>query len=320
MKHKENADYFTLVAVAVVVIVVAFILGQYIAGKANAPNACRDQFALCPDGTRYLKSQCTGGQPNEVRYFADPCLGHAAATPTPAVASPTAVPTAPASADVTKNPAAYACAQSIDCVLAQQGCCGCEMGGKSVAINSNYLDDWKNRFAASCAGIACTAMYACGGLRAVCVSGTCQVASANASAAPTETAATPIPGGFDAVSSGLSKLVYADLSLTKPCVDNSYYGSPSYYCSSQADTATGIIRYYFSLQSKINFKYEPAAGFLNANISGRQVHVAGENKSGEAFTDLEFYCNDYAYRVASYYPTGIGEQQGLAGKLLALCS
>ena len=59
-------------------------------------------------------------------------------------------------------PEAQVCQVDADCVEAPAGCCGCNNGGESVAINRKYLSQWMLSLALSCGGGgACLTVYLC---------------------------------------------------------------------------------------------------------------------------------------------------------------
>jgi len=72
---------------------------------------------------------------------------------------------------VPADPNPYACESSSDCVMAKADCCGCQMGGTSVAINRDFAD-MAGPDPLICAHIACLAYYNCFGV-AHCIDGMC---------------------------------------------------------------------------------------------------------------------------------------------------
>jgi len=49
----------------------------------------------------------------------------------------------------------YSCAYDRDCAKASSGCCGCNEGGKAMAINKNFADQWNANLTKDCKDIAC---------------------------------------------------------------------------------------------------------------------------------------------------------------------
>ena len=72
---------------------------------------------------------------------------------------------------VPEDPNPYACAVDADCVAVNADCCGCSMGGTSVAVNRAFADV-ASPDPATCVGTACLAVYNCRGTPA-CVDGLC---------------------------------------------------------------------------------------------------------------------------------------------------
>lgn len=68
-------------------------------------------------------------------------------------------------------PNPYTCEQDSDCVSVNATCCGCEMGGTSVAVNKDFADI-ASPYSELCAHIMCPAVYRCIGTPA-CVGGLC---------------------------------------------------------------------------------------------------------------------------------------------------
>lgn len=67
----------------------------------------------------------------------------------------------------------FACASDDECVVAKADCCGCQMGGTSVAVNRDHADE-VGPDPESCQHIACKAVYTCRGNPA-CVDGQCMI-------------------------------------------------------------------------------------------------------------------------------------------------
>ena len=69
----------------------------------------------------------------------------------------------------------FDCTVDEDCVKIQEGCCPCNDGGKSIAINRNYTDQWKERLQCE-PNTACPMVYLCNGLQLpACIDGQCQL-------------------------------------------------------------------------------------------------------------------------------------------------
>ena len=49
-----------------------------------------------------------------------------------------------------------ACQEDSECMLVQEGCCSCNMGGKKVPINSDNTNEYKGGF--KCDEVSCLAM------------------------------------------------------------------------------------------------------------------------------------------------------------------
>jgi hypothetical protein len=50
------------------------------------------------------------------------------------------------------------CEKDDECILVQDGCCGCSMGGKNTAINKIHKDWWDNKISSECREIVCIAV------------------------------------------------------------------------------------------------------------------------------------------------------------------
>lgn len=67
-----------------------------------------------------------------------------------------------------------------DCILVPADCCGCEQGGRSIAISESSLDLWLELTRRRCEGVDCASVNVCASLKAECADGHCQaVASPN---------------------------------------------------------------------------------------------------------------------------------------------
>jgi len=70
----------------------------------------------------------------------------------------------------------YSCLRDNDCIMVPLDCCGCNMGGKSTAINSMYKEEWESRRKEKCKDTVCMAVYLCGNERPRCAGGRCVLA------------------------------------------------------------------------------------------------------------------------------------------------
>ena len=72
-----------------------------------------------------------------------------------------------------------ACSQDTDCILAPQGCCGCNSGGQQDALNKKYSEALKARRGKGCAHQGCLAVIndspECQAKQAQCIKGQCEV-------------------------------------------------------------------------------------------------------------------------------------------------
>jgi len=69
----------------------------------------------------------------------------------------------------------YACESNEDCVKTQAGCCPCNMGGSSVAINAHCTDEWRAQM--DCPpNLVCPAWFNCDSSSPVCAAGECKLA------------------------------------------------------------------------------------------------------------------------------------------------
>lgn len=67
----------------------------------------------------------------------------------------------------------FACQQDSECTVTKADCCGCQMGGTSVAVNKKYKDQ-VGPADGQCDGMMCLAVYMCFGSPA-CVGGQCVI-------------------------------------------------------------------------------------------------------------------------------------------------
>jgi hypothetical protein len=68
----------------------------------------------------------------------------------------------------------FACESSEDCVKTNAGCCPCNMGGSSVAINAICVDEWRAQI--DCPpNLVCPAWFNCDGSSPVCTAGKCKL-------------------------------------------------------------------------------------------------------------------------------------------------
>ena len=66
----------------------------------------------------------------------------------------------------------YACTENEDCVKTNAGCCPCNMGGQSTALNASCVDEWADQL--NCRpDINCMAVYRCDNSVAVCQNERC---------------------------------------------------------------------------------------------------------------------------------------------------
>ena len=52
----------------------------------------------------------------------------------------------------------YACEIDNDCILVQDGCCGCGGGGKNTTINKKYEETYLNKTGLICKNVDCGAV------------------------------------------------------------------------------------------------------------------------------------------------------------------
>ena len=69
---------------------------------------------------------------------------------------------------------AFACETDTDCVSVPADCCGCSMGGESLAINGDYADARRP----VCEGTFCPAVYLCRDEQPACVANRCELVPA----------------------------------------------------------------------------------------------------------------------------------------------
>ena len=74
-----------------------------------------------------------------------------------------------------KQPVAQ-CTQDSDCVLVDEGCCGCRSGGRMIAIHSSQQAEHKSNLQRKCSegGGMCLGQYLCGEYTKQCLNSTCQ--------------------------------------------------------------------------------------------------------------------------------------------------
>ena len=69
----------------------------------------------------------------------------------------------------------FDCTVDEDCVKVDAGCCSCKQGGKSTAINKNYVNQWKDKLDCQ-PNTMCPDVYMCNGLELpTCQDGQCQL-------------------------------------------------------------------------------------------------------------------------------------------------
>lgn len=268
--------------------------------------ACSDEYGTCADGSTFLNRQCVNGNLSQVYYVRDPCSGKPVApAPTTSVV------------DVLSDDAVYSCQSDYDCVLVKGDCCGCAMGGKETAISKLYSGAWEAYWASKCDGTACAAVYGCAdGLSAVCRNARCAAVSAVATPVPTASVKASAPSKFYDSAAALSALVQSELGLPVKCVNGSVYRDLNYYCVSDRDAQTGMVNYSFSLRQNVLFPYSVAAGYENAEVSGRPVRMTSES----GITSLQVFCANYTYKVAAAYPSSQEQQYKFSEKLAGICS
>ena len=66
----------------------------------------------------------------------------------------------PISTPIANNPinSRDACQQNSDCVVVQNGCCGCNGGGKNIVINKGFLEKYNNKIEKECKDTGCVAV------------------------------------------------------------------------------------------------------------------------------------------------------------------
>jgi hypothetical protein len=65
------------------------------------------------------------------------------------------------------------CSEDSDCVEIHADCCECNNGGTQIAINNQYLEEWKNAIKTKCQDMACATVYNCKEGKAICENGKC---------------------------------------------------------------------------------------------------------------------------------------------------
>jgi hypothetical protein len=71
------------------------------------------------------------------------------------------------------------CAQDLDCIYVQNGCCDCANGGEDIAVEVTKLTEFMEKF--DCTNVACTmiaATPACGTGTVACKTGLCEYTAA----------------------------------------------------------------------------------------------------------------------------------------------
>lgn len=67
------------------------------------------------------------------------------------------------------------CTIDSDCTLVQEGCCSCNMGGKTIAINKRYEKEWNENITKNCPqDTVCIALYNCFNYQARCIEKRCE--------------------------------------------------------------------------------------------------------------------------------------------------
>ena len=57
-----------------------------------------------------------------------------------------------------KNKDVGYCEKDADCTTTDDGCCGCNYGGKAISINKKYFDYWNEKLRKECVDIFCPAV------------------------------------------------------------------------------------------------------------------------------------------------------------------
>ena len=72
----------------------------------------------------------------------------------------------------------FVCEKASDCVAVPAGCCGCDSGGRNIAINKKYVDYFTERLKTKCEGTMCATVVSndpsCSATPD-CVEGLCQL-------------------------------------------------------------------------------------------------------------------------------------------------
>ena len=72
----------------------------------------------------------------------------------------------------------FQCHENSECIIVTAGCCDCNAGGRSIAINARYQDYWQNRWVEQCADTMCASVISkdpsCTA-EPVCFEGLCQL-------------------------------------------------------------------------------------------------------------------------------------------------
>lgn len=120
-------------------------------------------------------------------FFVWGCTSSAPQSPQLEQHSPSAAKTVPSDVKDSKaNPITVhietlekVCSQDTDCILASQGCCGCNSGGQQDALNKKYSETLKGRRVKGCAHQGCLAVIndspECQAKQAQCIKGQCEV-------------------------------------------------------------------------------------------------------------------------------------------------
>lgn len=67
-----------------------------------------------------------------------------------------------------------ACQVDEDCVLVPADCCGCNNGGKSIAVHKSQQESYKSNLQRQCSSLpTCKTVYLCGNIQVQCKNSEC---------------------------------------------------------------------------------------------------------------------------------------------------
>jgi len=72
----------------------------------------------------------------------------------------------------------FSCVTDEDCIMVDDGCCGCTAGGRATFINRIYEDEWNEKLREECEGMVCPTVISDHSsciLQPECSGGTCQI-------------------------------------------------------------------------------------------------------------------------------------------------